>query len=167
MRSRYWVIAGLVLLLSGGGVAAAESPKLEQTEDLLILKVPGKFDEVMEWLKDAIRGRNYFLTGITNVDEGMSKRAELMKVPFDFAHYKVVGYCTLTIGVQALQQDPNIGAFMPCRFAVYQPKNQEIVTIVSLRPTYMSRVFKSPEVHRLAQLVEADTIQILKAVAGN
>jgi uncharacterized protein (DUF302 family) len=167
MGIRHWVVVGLVLLLPANGVAAAEPPRLEQTEDLLILKIPGKFDEVMEWLKDAIRGRNYFLTGVTHVDEGMSKRAELMKVPFDFAHYKVVGYCTLTIGVQALQQDPHIGAFMPCRFAVYQPKNQDLVTIVSLRPTYMSRVFRSAEVRRLAQLVETDTIQILKAVAGN
>lgn len=167
MRMKHWVAVGLILLLSAAGVSAAEAPKVEQTEDLLILKVPGKFEEVLDWLKDAIRARNYFLTGITNVDEGMSKRAELMKVPFDFAHYKVIGYCALTIGVQALQQDPNIGAFMPCRFAVYQPKNQEAVTIVSLRPTYMSRVFRNLEVQRLAQQVEADTIAILKAVAGN
>jgi uncharacterized protein (DUF302 family) len=161
------VVVGLILLLWVGGLQAAEPPRLQQTEDLLILTVPGKFDEVLEWLKDAIRGRNYFLTGITNVDEGMSKRAELMKVPFGFAHYKVLGYCSLSIGVQALLHEPNLGAFMPCRFAVYQPKNQDIVTIVSLRPTYMSRVFKNPEVHRLAQLVEADTVQILRAVAGN
>ncbi|MFP6869476.1 MAG: DUF302 domain-containing protein [Nitrospinota bacterium] len=126
------------------------------------VRVEGEFSQVVADLKKAIRVNNYFVGEMTNVDTGLKKRGELKKV--GVAHYKIIGYCNLSLAGQALRINPNIGVFMPCRLAVYQKTGSKEVIVAAMRPTYMARVFKDPGVKKMAEEVEKVLLRILDAV---
>lgn len=168
-RLRAALLVGVLVVLSVSAVRAGgqSGPGLvETTEDIFIVKVQGDFEEVLGLLEDAIKQQNYFIAGYTEIDVGLKKRAKLTGKPFGFAHYKIVNFCNLTLGDRALRANPHIGAFMPCRLAVYAYPNSKEVFVVSMRPTYMARIFRSKEVEALARDVEADVLEILEFVAS-
>ena len=144
--------------MPGSPAFAVEPPN----EFYLSVVVEGEFGQVVADLKKAIRVNNFFVGEITNVDSGLSKRGELAKV--GVTHYKIIGYCNLSLAGKALRINPNIGVFMPCRLAVYQKTGSKKVTIAAMRPTYMARVFKDRGVREMAAEVEKVLLRILDAV---
>jgi uncharacterized protein (DUF302 family) len=156
----------LALLAFAGAEAGSGSPaQVERTEAFFVLRVKGPFEEVLTSLEEAIKRQNYFIAGHNNLDDTFRTRAAQLGTSFEYAHYKILSFCNLTLGEEALRAHPFVGAFMPCRMAIYVPKGSPEVVIVTMRPTFISRIFKSQEVERLASQVEADILEILKAVA--
>ncbi len=131
-------------------------------EFYLTVKVKGKFSRVFKDLKKAIRVNNFFVGDITDLDAGLKKRGGLASV--GVSHYKIIGFCNLTLAAQALAINPDIGVFMPCRLAVYQKIGSDEVTISAMRPSYMARVFKEPKVKKLAAKLERVLMRILDDV---
>ena len=132
---RAW--AGAVLLLAalalaGSADAGGEVSELERTPHFLVVRVSGPFDEVMLLLQEAIKRRNYGITSINNLDDTLSRRAaETGGTGSPYQHYKVIGFCNLTLADDALRRHPYVGAFLPCRAAVYQSAGERSTTIVA------------------------------------
>lgn len=165
-KTAWRVALALVLLAPGGTVAGSGPPgRVERTEEFLVLRVKGPFEEVLASLEEAIKRQNYFIAGQNNLDDTLRMRAAQMGTSFGFQHYKVLSFCNLTLADEALRAHPFIGAFMPCRMAIYVPKGSPEVVIVTMRPAFLSKLFKSDKVDRLANQVEADIRAILRAVA--
>ena len=144
---------------------AAESAKVEGNEFYMVTKVKGDFDEVVDNITKEIKLQNFFVTGITDVDEGIQKR----KGPGGktaFEHYKIIGFCSLTLAEKAISVDPNVGVFMPCRLLVYQLVGNADITIATMRPTFMAKVFRDPQVEALAKEVEQVVLKIFEAAEG-
>lgn len=156
-----------LLLVARGSGEAGERRSVERTEGLLVLTVKGPIQEVLTALQTAIARRNYFVAGINHLDDTLRRRAADLGKPFDFDHYKILSFCNLTLADEGLRADPNLGAFMPCRLAVFVRKGRAEVTIVAMRPTFVSRALQTPEVQRLAAQVEADVVAILEMVAAD
>lgn len=154
-----------LLLVARGSGEAGERRSVERTEGLLVLTVKGPIQEALTALQTAIARRNYFVAGINHLDDTLRRRAADLGKPFDFDHYKILSFCSLTLADEALRAHPYVGAFMPCRVAVFAQKGSPDVIIVTMRPTFLSRLFRSPEVERLARQVEADVLAILEMVA--
>lgn len=165
----FTVVALLPALLLSARVSAtaAERRGVEQSEAFFVLRVKGPLPDVLTALKAAIARRNYFLAGTNNLDDNLRQRAADLGKPFDFDHYKILSFCNLTLADEALKVDPYVGAFMPCRLAVFVVKGSSEVIIVTLRPTFLSRVFRSSEMERLAAQVEGDVLAILEMVAAD
>jgi uncharacterized protein (DUF302 family) len=165
--ARLTAMVSACALLWGAAAGAGESGRIELTDEFLVLKVRGPLAEVLAALETAIARRNYFFTGTNNVDDNLRQRAAHLGGSFAFEHYKVVSFCNLTLANEALAVEPYVGAFMPCRLAVFAPKGSHQITIVTVRPTYLSRSFKSSEFRQLATRVEADVVAILEMVAAD
>jgi uncharacterized protein (DUF302 family) len=157
-------LAGIFLLASGSA-QAGERREIERTEEFFVVKVKAPLPEVLTALEAAIARRNYFVAGTNHLDDTLRRRAAELGTRFDFDHYKVLSFCNLTLADEALRAHPYVGAFMPCRVAVFAQKGSPDVIIVTMRPTFLSRLFRSPEVERLARRVEADVLAILEMVA--
>lgn len=93
------------------------------------------------------------------------RRAADLGGSFEFDHYKIVSFCNLTLADQVLRVEPGVGVLMPCRLVVFARKGSPDVVVVGLRPTFLSKIFKSPEMQRIAEIVEGDMVQILRMVA--
>lgn len=156
-----------LLLLARGSGEAGERGSVERTEELLVLTVKGPIQEVLTTLQAAIARRNYFVAGINHLDDTLRRRAADLGRSFDFDHYKILSFCNLTLADEALAADPAVGAFMPCRLVLYSRKGSPEVVILTMRPTFLARVFRSTEVQRLATRVEADVVAILEMVAAD
>jgi uncharacterized protein (DUF302 family) len=161
------ILLPVLLKFAGGTGVALERPKVEQTAELFVVRVKGPFSEVLVALEAAIARHNYFLAGTNNLDDTLRRRAADLGGPFDFDHYKILSFCNLTLADEALKAHPYVGAFMPCRLAVFVPRGSPNVIIVTMRPTFLARVFKSSEIQRLASRVEADVLAILEMVAAD
>jgi cytochrome c oxidase cbb3-type subunit 3 len=159
-------VVGLALLACGAGRAHAQAARVEATDALFVLRLTTPLAEVLETLRAAVEQHNYVLTRVNDLDAALRQRAETLGQRFDFDHYKVVSYCNLTLADEALRAEPTLGAFMPCRMVVYVTRGGREVVIATVRPTFLMRPFVSPDVQRLAGQVEADTLKILRMVAG-
>jgi len=160
------MIAGIVLLACGTVRADAQTRRVEQTDALFVVRLRAPLPEVLEALRAAVEQHNYVLGRTNDLDLALRQRAAALGQRFDFERYKVLSYCNLTFADEALRAEPALGAFMPCRMAVYVTRGSQEVVIVTVRPTFLLRSFSSPDVQRLAAQVEADTLGILRMVAG-
>ena len=156
-----------LLVLAPGSGQAGEGGNIERTEELLVLRVKGPIQDVLTALQTAIARRNYFLAGTNHLDDALRRRAADLGRSFDFDHYKILSFCNLTLADEALGADPAVGAFMPCRLVLFSSKGSPEVVILTMRPTFLARVFRSTEVQRLATRVEADVVAILEMVAAD
>lgn len=161
------LLAIAVVLLVASVPAAAAGPRVEQTEELLVLRVTGSLEDVLGALKTAVERRNYVLSPINDLDDALRRRAGDLGQPFGFAHYKILSFCNLTFADEALRVAPHLGALMPCRAAVYALKGSREVVIVTVRPSFLAKVFRSPELGPLAARVEADVLAIFEMIAGD
>ena len=147
--------------------AAGERPRIERTEDLFVLRVRSPLPEVLAAVETAIARQNYFVAGTNHIDDTLRRRAADLGGSFEFDHYKILSFCSLTLANEALRADPAVGVFMPCRLVLFARKGSPEVTILTMRPTFLSRVFRSSAVERLASRVEADVVAILEMVAAD
>jgi uncharacterized protein (DUF302 family) len=161
------LLAGLLLLPAAAAAWAGERPRLERTEELLVLTVRGPLDDVLAAVETALARANYPLASTNHLDDTLRRRAADLGGRFDFDHYKIVSFCNLTLADEALRADPAVGAFMPCRLVLFARKGSPEVVLVTMRPTFLARVFRSPEMRQLALRVEADVTAILEMVAAD
>ncbi|MBI4269732.1 MAG: DUF302 domain-containing protein [Candidatus Rokubacteria bacterium] len=162
------VLGALALVLLGAALAGAGADRqVRRTEELLILTVPGPFEDVLDALRAAIERRNYTLGATSAIDDALRRRAADLGERVDFAHYKILSFCNLTFAAAALRADPHVGALLPCRVTVWARAGGQEVVLAAVRPTFLARAFRSPEFERLAAEVEADIVAILEAVAGD
>jgi len=162
------VLGALALVFFGAALAGADADRrVRRTEELLILTVPGPFEDVLHALRTAIQRRNYTLGTTSALDDALRRRAADLGEGVDFAHYKVLSFCNLTFAAAALRADPHVGALLPCRMAVWARVGSQEVVLATVRPTFLARAFRSPAFERLAAEVEADIVAILGTVAGD
>jgi uncharacterized protein (DUF302 family) len=163
------VLVGALLLLEAALVPALAQPRpgVEQTPQLFILRLSGSFDDVMTSLQEAIKRRNYVVTGVNNLDDTLARRSrDVGGPPLPWTRYKVVGFCNLTLADEALRHDPSVGAFMPCRAVVYEEPGTREITIIAFRPSFVGQGF-GERMAGLMRQVEADILAILAEVAAD
>jgi uncharacterized protein (DUF302 family) len=162
-------LAGALLLLETAAIPALgqQRPGVEQTPQLFIVRVPASFDDVMTSLQEAIKRRNYVVTGINNMDETLAQRShDIGGPPLPWARYKVVGFCNLTLADEAVRLNPAVGAFLPCRAVVYQERGARETIVVALRPSFIGQAL-GERMEGVMRQTEADILAILAEVAAD
>lgn len=121
----------------------------------------GSVAEAIQRVCDAAIGRGF------NVQHQHDLQASLAKHGFRRPEYVVVEVCMPEVAHMALEADPRIGNFMPCRIAVYPSGGQ--VTVSVIRP---SRLFEllalgDPDLAGAALMIERSMLEIVDhAVEG-
>ena len=138
---------------------------MDISEDIVTRNFSGmSFDEVLEYLVQEVKDRNYLITRINNIDNIHERLNEDAAKKIKFKLYKIVEFCNLESCSQLISTDLKAGVFMPVKFAVYQSDNQEQVFISFLKPTAFASIFKSEEMTRIAETLEKDMYEILDEI---
>ena len=138
---------------------------MDISEDIVTRKFSGmSFDEVLEYLVQEVKDRNYLITRINNIDNIHERLNGDVAKNLKFKFYKIVEFCNLESCSQLISTDLKAGVFMPVKFAVYQSDNQEQVFISFLKPTAFSSIFNSEGMTRIAETLEKDMYEILDEI---
>ena len=138
---------------------------MDVSEDIVTRHFSGmNFDEVLEYLIQEVKARNYVITRINNIDNIHDRLNEDAAKKLKFKFYKIVEFCNLESCSQLISNDLTAGVFMPVKFAVYQADNKEKVIISFLKPTAFARIFNSDGMKRIAEILEKDMYEILDEI---
>ena len=138
---------------------------MDISEDIVTRKFSGmSFDEVLEYLVQEVKDRNYLITRINNIDNIHERLNGDVAKNLKFKLYKIVEFCNLESCSQLISTDLKAGVFMPVKFAVYQSDNQEQVLISFLKPTSFASIFNSERMTRFAEILEKDMYDILDEI---
>ena len=138
---------------------------MDVSEDIVTRHFSGmNFDEVLEYLIQEVKARNYVITRINNIDNMHDRLNEDAAKKLKFKYYKIVEFCNLESCSQLISTDLTAGVFMPVKFAVYQADNKEKVIISFLKPTAFASIFNSDGMKRIAEILEKDMYEILDEI---
>ena len=138
---------------------------MEVSEDIVTKNFSGiNFDEVLEYLIDEVKDRNYLITRINNIDYIHERLNEDSAKKIKFKLYKIVEFCNLESCSQLISTDLTAGVFMPVKFVVYQSDNHDEVFISFLKPTAFASIFKSERMMRIAEILEKDMYEIMDEI---
>ena len=138
---------------------------MDISEDIVTRNFSGmSFDEVLEYLVQEVKDRNYLITRINNIDNIHERLNGDVAKNLKFKLYKIVEFCNLESCSQLISTDLKAGVFMPVKFAVYQSHIQEQVFISFLKPTAFSSIFNSEGMTRIAETLEKDMYEILDEI---
>ena len=138
---------------------------MDVSKDIVKKEFSGiEFDEVIEYLIEEVKAKNYLITRINNIDNIHDRFIgdESSKVRFKF--YKIVEFCNLESCSQLISSNLLAGLFMPVRYIVYQPNEVEKVFISFLRPTSFAKIFNSERLNGIAKILEKDMYEILDEI---
>ena len=138
---------------------------MDVSEDIVTRNFSGmNFDEVLEYLIQEVKARNYLITRINNIDNIHDRLNGDAANKVRFKFYKIVEFCNLESCSQLISTDLTAGVFMPVKFAVYQADNKELVFVSFLKPTAFASIFNSERMMRIAEILEKDMYEILDEI---
>ena len=127
-----------------------------QETDLFFKKtVTGEFSQVLEKVKTEFKNVGFGV--ITDID--MDQKLE-EKLDVDLQPYKILGVCNPGFAYKALQVEPNIGVFLPCKVIIKQLEGNN-VEVVSSNPAVLMNMLNNEELTKLADEV---SIKIKSAI---
>jgi uncharacterized protein (DUF302 family) len=162
------VLLGLALLVVLWPGPGSGQPAVEQTDHFFVVRRQAPFEDVMSVLQEAIKRRNYAITGVNHLDDTLARRAADVAGPeLPYARYKVVGFCNLTLADEAVRLSPHVGAFMPCRAVVFQVRGSPETVVVAFRPTALGLALGDGGLGPVMERAERDVWLILTEVAAD
>lgn len=105
------------------------------------------FENVVFDLEFAITQRNFRITARNNIGRGIRERGVK-----NFPNAMIIHFCNLTFARKALQLDPLLITYMPCRMAVYDGGDRVIVS-TSLLPENSSNAQINAFAHRINDIL--------------
>lgn len=129
---------------------------LAQDSEMFIKKdVTGDFEQIVEKVKQEFKQVGFGV--ITEID--MDQKLE-EKLDVDLKPYKILGVCNPGFAYKALQAEPNIGVFLPCKVIIRQMDGNN-VEVVSSDPAMLMKMLNNEELNKLADEV---SVKIKKAI---
>lgn len=149
MKRLTLIIAFISMFLWSGQLLAQDS-------EMFIKKdVTGDFEQIVEKVKQEFKQVGFGV--ITEID--MDQKLE-EKLDVDLKPYKILGVCNPGFAYKALQAEPNIGVFLPCKVIIKQ-LNGNKVEVVSSDPAMLMKMLNNEELNKLADDV---SVKIKRAI---
>ena len=111
-------------------------------------------DETIENLQRAAIGKNFKIIRIQNLEDGMFPPEEQDK------HSVIVYFCNFNFVNRAINIDPRVGLFLPCRVTVTE--RDGVVTLTAINPRYMSRFYNNSELDEACSEMHDIYIEIME-----
>jgi cytochrome c oxidase cbb3-type subunit 3 len=111
-------------------------------------------EETIENLQRAAIGKNFKIIRIQNLEDGMF--AEQEQNP----HSVIVYFCNFNFVNRAINIDPRVGLFLPCRITVAEQDG--VVSLTAINPRYMSRFFNNSELDQACSEMYDIYIEIME-----
>lgn len=147
---RLTLIFAVVSMFLWSGKAVA------QDSEMFIKKnVTGDFEQIVEKVKQEFKQVGFGV--ITDID--MDQKLE-EKLDVDLQPYKILGVCNPGFAYKALQAEPNIGVFLPCKVIIKQLDGNK-VEVVSSDPAMLMKMLENEELNKMADEV---SVKIKRAI---
>jgi uncharacterized protein (DUF302 family) len=142
----------LTLMLMIAGILSANAQMTKASEhsekDMFFSKkVKGTMEEVNQKVVDALKAEKFGV--ITEVDMSGTLKE---KLNVDIQPYKILGVCNPGYAYEALQAEPNIGVFLPCKVILKQV-DEGTVEVVSINPKSMMEILHNDKLDETANAV--------------
>ena len=145
----------MVLGLVGTLPHQARADHIKQKEYLWIKVVKGDMEEVLATIRAVAGSKNFPVSNVRNYGETFPKRLKEVgdRRSFDYSAYMIIEACNVMLAIDALELDPLMGAFMPCRLFFFSRKNSPDITVVTINPYFMPHVLNRPDLEPVAKRV--------------
>ena len=100
------------------------------------------FSEVTENIETRVPGYKFRVLAVHDVQETLAEKG-LERGPL-----KIIEVCNAGFAHKALQKDPNVALFMPCRYSVYVEGNKTIIKLA--RPSMIAQIMPEAGLDELA-----------------
>lgn len=109
----------------------------EFEEPVIMLESDYSLEETVANVQSAATAMNFRIIRVQNLEEGLFPEEEQSKKQV------VIYFCNFNLINNALNLDPRIGLFMPCRITVIE--EEDGVHMMAINPRYLSRVYNNAE----------------------
>ena len=113
----------------------ADEPRLSSQPAVLIQETDDKIEAVLERVKQAILGANFRLIRIQKLEEGLAEPGK------ESSKTIMVYFCNFEFLYRALEIDPRVGIFLPCRVTLVEKNGK--TKIIAVNPQKMSPMFNN------------------------
>lgn len=139
----FFLIAGFLATNAQSEVITVKNEK-----DLFFTKqVKGSMEEVYQQVVEALKVEKFGV--ITEID--MAKTLN-EKLGVEMKPYKILGVCNPGFAYEAIQAEPNIGVFLPCKVVLRQ-LDENTIEVVSVNPEAMMKMLENERLDATAESV--------------
>lgn len=149
MKTKKMLFTMLIVLLSLSIFAQSETYYFSKV-------VHGSVDEITEKVKTTLK--KYEFGVITEIDMQEKLKEKLENI--EFQPYNILGVCNPNFAYKSIQEEENIGLFLPCKVLIKQIDEQK-VEVVMIDPTVFMNMFNNEELLKIASEVKSRFIKAL------
>ncbi|WP_435101720.1 DUF302 domain-containing protein [Halarchaeum sp. P4] len=120
-------------------------------------RVEGSFDDVVEATEDALAEEGFGVLCDVDVQATLRK-----KLDAEFRQYRILGACNPPLAHEALQEEPGIGALLPCNVVVYE--DEDGVAVRAVDPVTLLGVVENDALDEVAGEVRDRLTRVTDAV---
>lgn len=117
------------------------------------------FDEAVDQVTSALGEEGFGV--LTEIDV---KATFKKKLDEDFRDYKILGACNPNLAWDALQNEPHIGALLPCNVVVQRAEAGDNVQVTVLKPEAMFSVVENEGMEHVAEDANERLQRVLEAL---
>lgn len=117
------------------------------------------FDEAVEQVTDALSDEGFGVLTEIDVKATLEK-----KLDADFRNYKILGACNPGLAHQGLQEEPTLGALLPCNVVVQESEDGSGVQVNVIKPDAMFEVVESDAAEPVARDADDRLERVLEAL---
>ncbi|GAA0657280.1 DUF302 domain-containing protein [Salarchaeum japonicum] len=121
-------------------------------------RVGGAFDEVVEQTMDALSEEEFGVLCDIDVQQTFAE-----KLDAEFRQYRILGACNPPLARDALGEEPQVGALLPCNVVVYETDDGDI-GVSAVDPEVMLSVVDNPDLDGIAADVRERFERVLDAL---
>ena len=155
-------IIGLMALLQGEPLPAETGGTQPKGGEYIWSKsVEGSFEEVFENVSSSLASLNFPVVNVRDYKKIFAERFRQTgggKMPFQ--NYRIIEFCNLTMGIEALSTDLRTGIFMPCRMVLFQENGKSLVTLMTVNPKFITGQLENPKMAKFAERLEKVILEV-------
>jgi uncharacterized protein (DUF302 family) len=122
-------------------------------------QVEGEFDDVVDRTTEALAEEGFGVLADIDVQRTLKE-----KLDEQFRQYRILGACNPPLAHQALEEEIELGALLPCNVVVYETDDGS-VTVAAVDPGTLLSVVDNPALDQVAEEVKARFERVLDSVA--
>lgn len=123
------------------------APKSANDEIYITKRVKGTMDEVYEKVVNSLKDEKFGVVTEVNMSKILKE-----KIDVDIDPYMILGVCNPGSAYLALQAEPNIGVFLPCKVILKQV-DESTVEVTAANPNEMMKILENEKLDKIASHV--------------
>ncbi|MDA3820845.1 MAG: DUF302 domain-containing protein [Candidatus Delongbacteria bacterium] len=158
MRTTIFTMMAFLLVGFTSCGNAPETPENNTSEKYYFSKtVEGDFEEVTTKVKAALKEEGFSV--VTEIDMAKALTEKLDEV--NMQPYRILGVCNAQYAYATIQEEENIGVFLPCKLIIKQVSDNK-TEVIAVNPEKLMKMLGNENLDSIAGEVSAKFKKVLK-----